>query len=187
MLLRLIQYAMFLFISAADGVKERCGEERGADQRREDKRRVYVWLWSSHKNCPLTTIKQIQARAIRIHLHARTHAHTHTHTHFILFCLLKALKKFPRGSRSTFQFPQNTWGDIEIMNLPNKKSQTGIAVEWWTHSNAYTCAHVHTHTHTQAHAHTLSSRYCRRMMDSPGTAYNSADAFCFHGFFKWIV
>lgn len=72
--------------SAADSVKGRGEEERGSGQRREDKRRVWVWLWSSHKNCPLTAKNKYR----RMHAHT-VHAHeqAHTHTAAIKFCHLK--------------------------------------------------------------------------------------------------
>ena len=155
MLLRLIQYAMFLFISAADGVKERCGEERGADQRREDKRRVYVWLWSSHKNCPLTTIKQIQARAIRIHLHACTHAHTHTHTlHTVL--PFKSLKKIPPGLKKHISISTKHPGGYRNHESPQQEKSNRNCCRMM---DTLKCVHMrsctHTHTHTGTCTHTV--------------------------------
>ena len=139
---------MFLFIRAADGVKERCGEEWGADQRSQDKRQVYVWLWSSHKNCPLTTIKQIQPRAIT-HTPARTH--THTHTHLIQFCLLKALKNSPGAQEAHFNFHKTPGGYRNHESPQQEKSNRNCCRTMDTLECIHMCSCTHTHTQTHTH------------------------------------
>lgn len=121
---------VFIHHKAEEAVKKKEGKEEQGSDRRRSKTSADLTVVSSQK-LPFDQNKNIK-NTMYMHVHTHTHA-AHQMAPF------KALKKFPLGSRGTFQFSKNTGGISRSWISRTRKSNRNC----YRMMDALECMHMH--------------------------------------------